>query len=426
VGGVMRAAHTVYTAALRTLLVGYAPFALARRRRLHLRERLGRYRAGPPPRPCGWVHAVSVGETMAAVPLIEGLRRRFPDLPVTITTVTDTGAGIARDRLRGLATHRYFPLDLPGAVERAIDAIQPRFLVVLETELWPNLFRALARRDVPVVVVNGRISDRSFRRYRWLGTLMRQLLDPISALAMQSAEDARRAIALGAAPERVFVTGNLKTELASDPAGGTTMWQRLLGLDAERPLWIAGSTHRGEEEAVLDAHARARQQVRGLELLLAPRHPERVPEVERVIRSRGLASVRRSELPTRRDGDAVIVLDTIGELAQLYGVADVVFVGGSLVPVGGHNMLGPALRRKPVLFGPHTSNFRDAADALLGADAGAVVRDGTELGDALVGLLEDPARRARMGSAGHAAVSARQGAVRETLDVIARVCGSVA
>ena len=418
----MSGAHALYTAALRTALIGYAPLALARRRRLHLRERLGHHRGGPPPRPSAWVHAVSVGETMAAVPLVEGLRRLCPELPVTITTVTETGAAIARDRLAGAATHRYFPLDLPRPVERVIDAFQPRFLVVLETELWPNLFRALARRDIPVVVVNGRISDRSFRRYQWLGGLMRRLLDPISALAMQSAEDARRIIALGASPERVFVTGNLKTELAADPPGAIAMWQRLLGLHGGRPLWIAGSTHRGEEEAVLDAHARARTQVGDLDLLVAPRHPERVPEVERVIAGRGLASVRRSALRGQRDGDAVIVLDTVGELAQLYALADVVFVGGSLVPIGGHNMLEPALRRKPVLFGPHTSNFRDAADALLEARAGLLVRDGPELGDAVADLLADPARCARMGAAGQAAVAARQGAVGETLDVISRVC----
>jgi 3-deoxy-D-manno-octulosonic-acid transferase len=420
--GLMRGAHTLYTAALRTLLVGYAPVALARRRRVHLRERLGRFSAGPPPSPCGWVHAVSVGETVAAVPLIEGLRRRFPDLPLTITTVTETGARIARDRLGGIATHRYFPLDLPRPIDRVVDALQPRFLVVLETELWPNLFRALARRGVPIVLVNGRISDRSFRRYRWLGALMRRLLEPLAALAMQSAEDARRVIALGASPERVFITGNLKTEVAPYPSGTTAMWQRLLGLDERRPLWIAGSTHRGEEEAVLDAHAVAQAKVPGLSLLLAPRHPERVPDVERLIRSRGLTSVRRSALPCERDRNAVIVLDTIGELASLYGVGDVVFVGGSLVPIGGHNMLEPALRGKPVLFGPHTSNFREAADLLLGAGAGALVADAAELATVLVGLLEDPARRQRIGSAGQAAVAAQQGAVRETLDVIARVC----
>jgi len=242
----------------------------------------------------------------------------------------------------------------------------------------------------------------------------------VTVFGMQSAEDARRVIALGAPPERVVVTGNLKAEPLADPAGAGELWHRLLGLADEQPVWIAGSTHRGEEEAVLDAHCRALLDRPSLALVLAPRHPERVGEVIGVLKARGLAAVRRSDLPARRSPGAVIVLDTVGELAQLYGIADVVFVGGSLTPLGGHNMLEPALRAKPVLFGPHTHNFREAAGVLVDSGAGRVVHDAAELGAELKRLLADSGLRARLGAAGRDAVLARHGAVRSTLDLIAQ------
>jgi 3-deoxy-D-manno-octulosonic-acid transferase len=218
------------------------------------------------------------------------------------------------------------------------------------------------------------------------------------------------------------VTGNLKHEAPPDPAGAADLWRRLAGLAPQQPVWIAGSTHRGEESAVLDAHAAARSVRPDLALVIAPRHPERVGEVISLVTARGFVAIRRSELPGRALDPAatVIVLDTVGELAQLYSIADVVFVGGSLAPFGGHNMLEPATRAKPVLFGPHTTNFRDAAALLLDSGGARLVHDSRELGAELLRLLNDPDLRARCGEAGHAAVAARHGAVGLTLDLIAR------
>ena len=416
--------YPIYTAALAALAGLYAPVAVARRVTrgipLNLLSRLG-YRLGAPPASRqGWIHAVSVGEAIAAAPLVEGLRRMYPDLPLVVSTVTDTGARVVRERFAGLATHRFFPLDLPGAVRRATRAIDPAFLICIETELWPNMLAHLAGRSIPVMIANGRISDRSFGRYRLVRGFMRKVLDDVDVLAMQSNEDARRVIALGAAPERVFVTGNVKHEPAAELPGVADLWHRLLGLTQGQRVWIAGSTHRGEDEAVLEAHSQARRATPGLTLVLAPRHPERVSDVLALVTARGWPVVRRSELTGSLPRDAVIVLDTVGELAQLYAIADVVFVGGSLVPTGGHNMLEPALRGRPVLFGPHTHNFREAAALVVQGGGALVVRDAAELGAELERLVSDPDLAAKMGRAAYEAVASRNGAVRETLDLVAR------
>jgi len=406
-------------------LAAYLPVLLVRRLRgasygRSLSQRFGRYGEGLPAEPRCWIHAVSVGEAATAVPLVEAIARRWPELSVIMTTVTPTGARVVADRLSGTLTHRYFPLDLPGPVRRALDAVQPRFFIGMETELWPNFLRALARRGVPAMIANGRISDRSFRRYHRVRFLTARMLRDVAVFAMQSQEDARRIIALGAPPERVVVTGNLKTDLAPSEAGGEAVWQQLLGLAATEPVWIAGSTHRGEEAIVLDAYARLRRRFPDLVLLLAPRHPERVPEVERLAADRGLATVRRSELPASRERAAVIVLDTVGELAKIYSVASVVFIGGSLVPTGGHNMLEPALLRKPVLYGPHTTNFRESAELLLEAGGARLVEEQARLEERVADLLADPARRARMGEAGLRAVIGRQGAMKQTMELVER------
>ena len=418
--------YLLYTAAFAALLAAYAPAAVARRVLrgvpTNLRERLG-HGGELSPAPAGWIHAVSVGEALAAAPLVEAIHRVWPTLPLVVTTVTATGARVVRDRYAGIATHRFFPLDLPGAVRRTIAAIDPAFFVCMETELWPNTLRALAARGVPTLIANGRLSDRSFRRYRLARRFMRRVLDDVRIFAMQSDEDARRILALGARPERVVVTGNLKHEPAADPPGATVLWQRLLGLGRDQPVWIAGSTHRGEEEAVLTAHATAAAEHLGLTLVLAPRHPERVPEVLALVTARGYRAVQRSRLPGERGRftQDVIVVDTVGELAQMYAVGEVVFVGGSLVPRGGHNVLEPALRRKPVLMGPHTDNFRDAAGLLTASGGAVVVRDAAAMGLELRRLLADPALASRRGEAGFTAVAAHHGAVRQTLDLVANV-----
>ena len=376
---------------------------------------------GLPSEPRCWIHAVSVGESAAAVPLVEGIRQRWPELGIVVSTITPTGARIVGERLAGTATHRFFPIDLPGPVRHALDATRPHFFIAIETELWPNFLRALARRGIPAMIANGRISDRSFRRYGWVRGLMRRVLANVSVFAMQTEEDARRIIALGAPPARVVVTGNLKSDLLPDAAGeDAAAWRGRLRLAADARLWIAGSTHRGEETLVLDAFLHARARRPELALLLAPRHPERVEEVETLIRERGLAAVRRSRLPADAAPGAVVILDTVGELAALYALAEIVFVGGSLVPIGGHNVLEPAMRGKPVLVGPHMSNFREGAELLQRSGGGLVVKDGPELEREVARLLDDRALARRMGEAARQAFAGRQGAVSATLDLVGR------
>jgi len=405
--------------------LGYLPVLAFKRLRpdgyaRSLGQRLGRLGEGLPREPRCWIHAVSVGEAATAVPLVEAITRRWPQLGIVMTTVTPTGARIVADRLAGRAVHRYFPIDLPGPVRRALDAVNPRFFLCMETELWPNLLRALAARGVPSMIANGRISDRSFRRYRLVRFFTARMLTHVRVLAMQSEEDARRIIALGARPERVVVTGNIKSDLIPPEGGGDALWQRLLGLDDGEPVWVAGSTHRGEEAIVLDVYLRLRARVPTLTLVLAPRHPERVAEVERLVRERRLQPVRRSGLPKSQARGAVIIVDTVGELAQIYRVASIVFVGGSLAPTGGHNMLEPALLRKPVLFGPHTTNFRESAELLLEAGGALVVRDGAELEAHMAALLVDAERCRLMGEAAFKAVAGRRGAIKHTLELVER------
>jgi 3-deoxy-D-manno-octulosonic-acid transferase len=418
--------HGIYNAALGAALLVAAPSALYRRVThgvpLRLTQRLGYLsaRIGPP---CGWIHAVSVGESITAAPIVEGLRRLAPTLPLVMTTVTETGARVVAERFGGAVDHRFFPLDLPGAVRRTVNAINPAFVVCMETELWPNVLGLLARRGVPIMIANGRVSDRSFPRYRMVRRFLGPLLADVGVFAMQSEEDARRIVELGAPPARVFVTGNLKHEGMPDDAETTDGWRRRLGLTVEAPTWVAGSTHRGEDEIVVEAHRQLLERVPDARLVLAPRHPERVSEVVELIQRRGWPVVRRSALPlapTKGDRDPIVVVDTVGELASIYAVATAAFVGGSLVPSGGHNVLEPALRGKPVLFGPHTENFRESARLLRASGGGVVVRDALELAGVLGGWLTDRHTSATLGAAAREAAASRDGAAGRTLELIQR------
>jgi 3-deoxy-D-manno-octulosonic-acid transferase len=411
--------YRLYSLVLALLALGYLPLFLVRKvwgagYPVALRERLGFSKVPPAPLPGSrfWVHAVSVGEVMAAVPLVQALRVRWPAADVVVSTVTATGEQVARARLADTSMLT-FPLDFAGAVRRTVERVRPACFIALETELWPNLLRALRQAGVPAVLANGRISDRSYRRYQLVRGLFRRVLDDVTLFCMQSEEDARRIISLGARPERVLVTGNLKMEAPAGDAGAERLWRRLLHL-GDAPVLVAGSTHRGEEAIVLDAFQAARAGTDGLRLVLAPRHPERLDEVEGLVRARGLTVVRRSRVGGGSVSE-VIIVDTMGELASLYAVADVIFVGGSLVPIGGHNVVEPALHAKPVLFGPHMTNFRDAAALLLRADAAVQVGDGSELAAALAKLLADAAARQSVGRAAWSAVRAHQGACVRTI-----------
>lgn len=415
--------YLLYSIALGLVGLAYLPVFVWRKvwragHPLALRERLGflPFAAG---RDRFWVHAVSVGEVMAAVPLVEALRTRWPATEIVVSTITATGAQVARTRLAEGRTGFVFPVDLGFATRRAVARIRPRCFIALETELWPNLLRTLADAGIPAVLANGRISDRSLGRYRRVRPLFRRVLAHVAVFAMQSDEDARRILLLGAPPERVVVTGNLKMEVAASVDDASRLWRRLLHLGSDQ-VWVAGSTHRGEEAAILDAFLALRRVGTPVRLILAPRHPERVEEVEALAGARSLHPVRRSQIGSGSASD-LIVLDTIGELASLYGAADVIFIGGSLVPVGGHNVIEAALHAKPVIFGPHMANFRDTATLLLTAQGAIQLQDAAELAPTLRTLLADPIRRRALGEAAWSAVRAHQGACRRTLEAIEAV-----
>ena len=347
-----------------------------------------------------WLHAVSVGEVQACAPLVSALSRHYPALPLTVTTFTPTGAARARALFGNTAHVRYVPYDLPGAVRRFFARVQPRLAVVFETELWPNLYRECGRRRVPLVLASARISARSAGRYRRLGALFRDTVSQTAVVAAQGPKDAERFRELGADPASTYVTGNIKFdfELPGDIAERGT-WLRAQYAHG-RPLWVAGSTHGGEEQAVLEAQQRVQAEHPGALLVLAPRHPPRFEEVAQTLRAAGVSFVRRSQTApgvaaaeAEGTAPAVLLLDTLGELLDFYAAADVAFVGGSLVPIGGHNLLEPAALGVPILTGPNNFNSEEIARLLIARGAAEVVHNATELGTRVSALLADPAAR---------------------------------
>jgi 3-deoxy-D-manno-octulosonic-acid transferase len=394
-----------------------------------LRERLGQLPPdlNPQRRPSIWMHAVSVGEVLAARALVPGLRARYPGLPVFVSTTTRTGREVAERHLADADGLFYFPLDFSRIVCRVMDRIQPRLLVVVETEIWPHLLRACRQRGIPAVLVNARISDRSFPRYRAARRLMGPVLHDFNRICAQSARSADRLLAMGAPPDRVVVTGSLKFDaldwnLADRPLTAHPAWSYVQGL-ATRPVLVAASTLRGEDDLVLDAFEALRATHPDAVLLLAPRHPERFDETIALAERRGLQVARRTGLAAHAPLTAdVVVLDTIGELASLFAFASVVFVGGSLVDAGGHNVLEPALFGKPIVVGPSMHNFPDITAAFLEAGALLQVRTGAEMTQAVCALMADAGRRETMGRAARGVLEAHRGACQRTLDEIAHVC----
>ena len=386
--------------------------------RHNFRERFG---FGPRLEPHGvWLHAVSVGEVQACAPLAVALKRRHPQLPLTVTTFTPTGAARARALVGHLATVRYVPFDLPGAVRRFLKRVEPQLAVIFETELWPNLYRECGRRRIPLVLASARISARSLGRYRRLGALFRDAVSSATIVAAQGEGDAARFRELGAAAASTHVTGNLKFDLEL-PEGLADRGRRLRAQYAPgRPLWVAGSTHEGEEAAVLEAQRRVRA-VHGEALVaIAPRHPARFAAVARLLGEAGVSFVRRSDGADAPAGGApeVLLLDSLGELLDFYAAADVAFVGGSLVPVGGHNLLEPAALGLAVLTGPNNFNGPEVAQLLISRGAARVVHNGEELGVAVSSLLADGAERERIGALGRDSVAASRGALERLLALI--------
>lgn len=371
-----------------------------------------------------WIHAVSVGEVLTARALLPDLRARYPKLRIFLSTTTMTGQQVARRSVKDLDAVFYFPFDLTHVVRRTLQLVNPRLFIMMETELWPNMLRMCGRRGVKVALVNGQISSRSYPRYRLVRGFFRRVLANVDLFCMQSDESARRLVDLGADPARVSVTGSLKFDSLEGPSVGHG-WPRdrvlhYFRVAGDRPVIIGASTLRGEEASVLRSFRRIKTMWPAALLILAPRHPERFGEVESLARAEGFSVMRRTDLPV--DGSPrsdVVVLDTIGELARLYQVATGVFVGGSLVKAGGHNIIEPAVFGKAIVFGPHMENFREIAEAFVTNGAACQVHSDRELEEVLLNLLTDPVRRASLGAAARALVEANRGAKDKTLAAVA-------
>ena len=374
-----------------------------------------------------WIHAVSVGETMTVRALVADLKRRYPNLRIFLSTTTMAGQQVARRNVQDVDAVFYFPFDLTFIVRRTLRLVKPRLFVMMETELWPNLLRECKRMGVATVMVNGRISNRSYPRYKLVRPFFRKVLADVDKFCMQSEESARRVIDIGADPSHVVVTGSLKFDSLEKPSAaslerGQNRVLRYFRMTSGRPVIVAGSTMREEEQYVLQAFRRIKSSVTNPLLVIAPRHPERFAEVVQLARDQAFVTVKRSDLPIDAEPRAeVVVLDTIGELAQVYQIATAVFVGGSLVDSGGHNILEPAVHGKPFVFGPHMHNFKEIAEAFIAHDAAIQVNSPRALDEALLGLLTDPVRRARLGAAARALVESNRGAKDKTLAVIAQL-----
>ena len=368
--------------------------------------------------PTIWLHAVSLGEMSAAAPLVRALRSRYPESPVVLTTATPTGRARARGSFGDTVDVRFLPYDTPGAVARFLDRIQPRLAIIMETELWPNLFRECERRGVPLVLASARLSAKSVSRYRRFGSLFRGIFSASSLIAAQTLKDAERFIAIGAQSARTRVIGNIKfdMELGAEVIDQGRALRSSFG--GARPMWIAGSTHAGEEEKVLAAHEKVRAERADALLLLVPRHPDRFASVADLLTRRGLRFARRSSGILPDAATQVVLVDSVGELAALYASADVAFVGGSLVPIGGHNLLEPAALGVPVLTGPYHSNGKDIARLLLEQGAALEVADAAELAAAVARLLADPKERQRIGDIGRHLVESNRGSVARLLELI--------
>ncbi|MEW5802155.1 MAG: 3-deoxy-D-manno-octulosonic acid transferase [bacterium] len=390
------------------------------------------FRQGKP----AWIHAVSVGEVVAATPLIKELKARHSDLPLTISTVTRTGREMVVKSLGRKTQSIFLPFDFRWITERAMKLIHPRFLLLTETEIWPNVIQSASRRAIPVMIINGRISSRSYRRYRLVRSLLRPVLGRIRVFGMQSSRDASRIIQLGADPKRVFVTGNLKFDQLNTRISGAEQNDLAQGLRLlpQAPVFMAGSTHRREEELIIEVYKHVLTHFPDLVLLIAPRYLPEIPAIEAKCSQEGLYSERktllcRGESPKPAGGGSggqhglsgrVIILDTIGELSKMYSLATVVFVGGSLVPVGGHNMLEPAMYGKPILFGSHVDNFREISQLLKNCGAGFEAKSKEELKGYLEGLLQDRPRREAAGRSAVRVVEENRGATQKTMELIER------
>ena len=364
------------------------------------------------------VHAASVGEVNAARSLVKALSQHFPQLPLCLTTFTPTGADRVHSLFWDEVFHVYIPLDLRGAVKRFFNRVQPVFLIIMETEIWPNFYFEANRRDIPVMIANARISERSIRGYRRFKRMTTAALSQVSCIAAQSKLDAERLLEIGADETRLEVTGNLKFDVELPPGlleQGEAIRQTC---GSKRLVLVAGSTHEGDEKPVLEAFKQLLRQFPESLLVLVPRHPERFGRAARLTRAYGLTVCLHSELIDCPPSAQCFIVDAMGELLRYYAACDVAFVGGSLEPIGGHNALEPAALAKPVLFGPHTFNFKDITDQLLNSGAALRVNNVRDLEETTARLFQQPDARDQTGRAGLELVKSGQGALERTLEIV--------
>ncbi|MBI5179277.1 MAG: 3-deoxy-D-manno-octulosonic acid transferase [Nitrospinae bacterium] len=385
-----------------------------------VKQKLGIYPAPPPAKGGIWIHAVSVGETKAAIPLVEMLAKSGK--PVIFSASTRTGMGLARDRLAGKAAITYFPFDFPFAVKKAVTHFSPAVAVMMETELWPNFLRSCAKEGCKTVLINGRISDRSFGRYRQFRPFIAPVLENMDMLLMQSRNDAERIAALGARPDRVRAAGNIKFDIPLPAPEEKPAMRKKFGLPEGKTAVIFASIHPGEDELLLETARHISSGRNDLCFVIAPRHIERAQKLAETCRTYGFIPVLRSSGKPLAEG-SILVMDTIGELAQAYGAADIAVIGGSFVPHGGQNPLEAAAWGVPVAFGPHMENFREITQKLLESGGAQQVAKLADLNQLLQKWLADPATRSTVGKAGRTTVSANRGALEMTKQGILELLG---
>ena len=406
------------------IAIAYLPIYLFRRKfHPEFWQRLGFLPQGLKPGRPIWIHAVSVGEVVAARPLFARLKKSYPDKQFVISTVTPTGNRIAKSMAGEGDLVTFLPLDFSFIVKRVINEINPSLFIIVETEIWPNLILALQKKNVPIVSLNVRISDRSFRGYRRIKWLLQPVLNKISLFCAQTARDAERLARLGVSSDKVKVTGNMKFDLNdyTDYKNDCTDYRLKLGLNSGERLWVAGSTHPGEEEILLGVYKELRAEFTELRLLLAPRHAERSRAIADIVLRFGFRAMLVSGLPGNCpacSSGAVFILDRLGELASFYNAADIVFVGGSLVKKGGHNILEPAAAGKPVVFGPQMFNFRDIAELFLKNDAALMAADAEELKGKISLLLGNPVLAAGLASRASGVILENRGATQRNLELL--------
>lgn len=382
--------------------------------RARMGERLGFYPMKFPY--CIWVHAVSVGETLAAVPMVKALRKKYPSVPLLVTTMTPTGAERVKSAFGDDVQHAYIPYDTPDAMHRFYNTMRPLIGIIMETELWPNLIAIGHQKEIPLCLVNARLSEKSAKGYGKIKSLTRQMLNGLSAIAAHGQVDAERLLALGAPSDIISVTGNVKFDLhlPDDLLAKSSALRQQWG---DRFTWIAASTHEGEEEIILAAHQSLRTVIPSALLILVPRHPDRFDNIAKLC-SDTFPTRRRSKAESVESDTAIYLGDTMGELLLLYGAADVTFIGGSLIERGGHNMLEPAALDKPILTGPHLFNFAEISELFLRDGAMLKVHDAKTLADKLRQLWESPEKRQQMSTQARKVMSTNRGALRKQLQVV--------